>query len=77
MAQQSCPHPKAIAHQGALAHYGYLLPHKLGPGLQLLRSGVEVMGVAAFSSSSPSLQMRMLILPIEKTIPHQSPDFSP
>lgn len=28
---------------------GYLQPHKLGPGLQLPRSGGEVMGIAAFS----------------------------
>lgn len=32
------------------------------------------MGIAAFSSSSPSSQMRMLILPIEKTTSRQSPD---
>lgn len=30
------------------------------------------MGVAAFSSSSPSLQTRMLILPVEKTTSHCS-----
>lgn len=30
------------------------------------------MGVAAFSSGSPSLQMRMLILPIKKIPSHQS-----
>lgn len=70
---RGCAYPTATAPQGTLAHYGYLLPHKLGPGLQLLRSGGEVMGIAAFSSS----QIRMLILPIEKTTSHHSPDFSP
>lgn len=35
------------------------------------------MGVPAFSSSSPSLQIRMLILPKNKTASRQSPDFSP
>ena len=55
---------------------GYLQPHKSGPGLQLLRSGGEVRGVAAFSSTS-ALQMKMLIRPIQKTTSHHPLTFPP
>lgn len=55
---------------------GYLQPHKLGPGLQLLRSGGEVRGVAAFSSAS-TLQMKMLIRPTEETTSHHPLTFPP
>lgn len=69
--QQSCPSQQLGPTRELRPIHGYLRPHKLGPGLQLPRSGGEVKGVAAFSSSSPALQMRMLIPPHKP--PHTIP----
>lgn len=74
MAPQSGPTPQPEPTRELWPARGYLQPHKLGPGLQLPRSGGEVMGAAAFSSSFPSLPVRTVTRLVEKTTSHHSPD---